>query len=155
MVEGSASVVINRPLGDVFAAISDVTRMGEFSPECTACRWVPPATGPEVGAEFEGDNVAKAGPITLKKWTTTSRVTEYRPDAVFEFSSAGYTTWRFVFEDQGNEDQGGATKVTESFSYPQYTGWQKFLYSTVLNRQKDMVAGMQQTLDRIKTALEA
>mgnify|MGYP001815931473 CR=1 FL=1 len=150
MTEGTATVVINRPVGEVFDAIADVTRMGDWSPECTAGRWVAPATGPAVGAEFEGDNLAELGPITLKRWTTTSEVTECTPNEVFEFVSAGYTTWRYEFE-AGD----GSTTVTESFSHEPYTGFQGFLYGTLLRRQAAMVNGMQQTLDRIKAALES
>ena len=62
MVEGSASMVINRPVSEVFDAVADITRMGEWSPECTGGRWVAPATGPSVGAKFEGDNMVKLGP---------------------------------------------------------------------------------------------
>lgn len=50
-VHRSVSIVINRPAADVFAAISDITRMGEWSPECVAGRRVQPASGPEVGAD--------------------------------------------------------------------------------------------------------
>ena len=71
-VTRSATTTIAAPISAVFAAVTDVTRMGEWSPECVACRWVGDATGPAVGAKFEGDNVAAVGPITLKRWTTTS-----------------------------------------------------------------------------------
>ena len=142
--------MINRPVGEVFDAITDVTRMGEWSPECTSGRWVAPATGPAVGAEFEGDNVAELGPITLKRWTTTSEITEYTPNEVFEFVSAEYTTWRYEFAEQD-----GSTTVTESFSHEPYTGFQGFLYETLMRRQAAVVKGMQQTLERIKAALEA
>jgi uncharacterized protein YndB with AHSA1/START domain len=148
-VEGSASTVINRPVSEVFAAIADVTRMGDWSPECTAGRWVPPATGPAVGATFEGDNIAKLGPLTLKRWTTTSEVTAYVPDDVFEFVAEGYTTWRYEFQDRD-----GATTVTESYSHPPRTGWQKFAYDTVARRPTAMVTGMQETLGRLQEALE-
>ena len=150
MTEGSASIVINRPVGEVFDAIADVTRMGEWSPECTAGRWVAPATGPTVGAEFEGDNVAKLGPITLKRWTTTSEVTECIANEVFEFIASGYTTWRYEFT-AGD----GSMTVTESFGHEPYTGFQGFLYGTMLRRQAAMVKGMQQTLSRIKDTLES
>jgi uncharacterized protein YndB with AHSA1/START domain len=150
MTEGSANIVINRPVGEVFDAIADITRMGEWSPECTGGRWVAPATGPETSAEFEGDNVAKLGPVTLKRWTTTSRVTECAPNQVFEFVAEGYTTWRYEFSEQN-----GSTTVTESFSHEPYTGMQGFLYGTLLRREAGMVKGMQQTLGRVKAALEA
>lgn len=150
MTEGSASIIIDRPPSEVFEAVSDVTRMGEWSPECTAGRWVAPATGPAPGATFEGDNVAKLGPVTLKKWTTTSEVTEYVPNEVFEFVAEGYTTWRYELEDRD-----GATALTESFSHVPYEGWQKFVYGTLAQRRRGMIKGLEQTLSRIKQGLEA
>jgi len=148
-VTGSATTTIAAPIGEVFNAITDVTRMGEWSSECVACRWVGDATGPALGARFEGDNVATLGPITAKRWTTTSEVVDVEPNSAFEFIAEEYSTWRYDFVEQG-----GATTVTESFSYPQYTGWQKLVYGRLLNRQKAMITGMQTTLDRVKQALE-
>ena len=122
-VAGSATTTIAAPIADVFAAVTDVTRMGEWSPECVACRWVGGATGPAVGAKFEGDNVATLGPITLKRWTTTSEVVEVEPNSSFEFVAEGYSSWRYDFVERD-----GATIVTESFSHPPYVGWQKWVY---------------------------
>jgi uncharacterized protein YndB with AHSA1/START domain len=149
MVKGSATTVINRPVSEVFEAVSDVTRMGEWSPECTAGRWVAPATGPAVGAKFEGDNIAKFGPITLKKWTTTSEISDFVPNAVVEFVAEGYTTWRYELEDRD-----GATSITESFSHEPNKGWHRFVYDIVARRSDAMVRGMQQTLFRMKETLE-
>jgi hypothetical protein len=149
-VHGAATTVVERPAVDVFAAISDITRMGEWSPECTAARWVAPASGPEVGALFEGDNVAAVGPVTLKTWTTTSRVTACEPGAVFEFVAAEYTTWRYELSERD-----GSTTITESFSFLPYEGWQRFVYSTLLRRDRSMVRGMERTLARIKASLES
>jgi len=39
-----------------YAAISDVTRMGEWSEECHACEWHDGYDGPFVGATFDGQN---------------------------------------------------------------------------------------------------
>lgn len=149
MVEGSASTVINCSAVKVFDAITDVTRMGDWSPECTGGRWVGPATGPGVGASFEGDNIAKLGPVTLKKWTTTSEVTECERAKVFEFVAGEITTWRYELEERD-----GATTVTESFSFVALEGWKKFVYETVARRSATMVKGMQQTLGRMKETLE-
>lgn len=149
MAQGSAGVVIRRPIGEVFDAVADITRIGEWSPECIAGRWVAPAKGPATGAKFEGDNVAKLGPITLKRWTTTSEVTACTPNEVFEFVASGYTTWRYEFVEQH-----GSTTVTESFSHVDYSGFQGFLYGTLLRRQAGMVKGMQRTLARVKVQLE-
>ena len=148
-VTGSATTTIAAPIADVFAAVTDVTRMGEWSPECVACRWVGGATGPAVGAKFEGDNVATLGPITLKRWTTTSEVVEVEPNSSFEFVAEGYSSWRYDFVERD-----GATIVTESFSHPPYVGWQKWVYGRLANRRKAMTTGMQATLARIKQSLE-
>ena len=149
MVQASATTVINRPAAEVFAAVADITRMGEWSPECIAGRWVAPATGPAAGARFEGDNLAKAGPITLKKWTTTSEVTELVPDEVFEFVTEGYTTWRYELVERD-----GATTLTETYGHQPHVAWQRFLYDTVARRSVGMVKGMEPTLARIKASLE-
>jgi hypothetical protein len=141
MVQGSVSVVVNRSADVVFAAISDVTRVGEWSPECVARRWVDGTTGPAVGAKSEGDNKAVVAGLTLKKWTTTSEVTACVPGDVFEFVAEGYTTWRYELEPDG-----AGTKVAESFSFPPQTGLKGFLYETVMRRSATMVKGMQQTL---------
>ena len=150
MVQGSASVEINRDAATVFAAITDVTRIGEWSPECNAARWTGGATGPAVGAKFEGDNRVAALGITLKKWTTTSEVTACVADEVFEFVAEGYTTWRYRLEPTST-----GTKVTESYEYTSAPGWQTFAYTTVMRRPAAMTRGMQRTLERIKQSVES
>jgi len=146
---GSATLVIDRPPLEVWSAIADITRMGEWSPECIAARWKGDATAPVVGAEFEGDNIVSLGTFTLKRWTTTSAVTACEPGACFEFSVEGSTTWRYVFEAAGS-----GTKVTETFSYA-VKGLQGFVYGYVLARPRTMTKGMQRTLQRLKTTLES
>ncbi len=149
MPTGSALITIERPPEEVWAAIADVTRMGEWSPECIACRWVGGASAPAVGAKFEGDNVAKVGGRTLKKWTTTSEVTASEPGSVFAFIAEGLTTWTYRFVAAGS-----GTAVTETFEYEQ-KGVMGFVYERIMMRSKSMTKGMQRTLERVKAALEA
>jgi Polyketide cyclase / dehydrase and lipid transport len=150
MTQGSTSVEIDRNPAVVFSAVADVTRMGEWSPECIAARWVGDATGPAVGAKFEGDNRFTMVGLTLKKWTTTSEVTACVPGEVFEFVAEGYTTWRYRLEPSG-----AGTKLTESYEYTTSRGAQRFLYDVVMRRPAEMVKGMQHTLERIKQSLES
>jgi Polyketide cyclase / dehydrase and lipid transport len=149
-VQGSASVEINRDPAAVFSAIADVTRMGEWSPECVAARWVGDATGPVVGAEFEGDNCVALFGVTVKQWTTTSEVTACVPGEVFEFVAEGYTTWRYRLEPRGT-----GTKVTESYEYTSQRGVRRFVYEMLLRRPTAMVNGMERTLERIKRSVES
>jgi uncharacterized protein YndB with AHSA1/START domain len=146
---GNATVTINQPPDQVWLAITDITRMGEWSPECLGGRWVDGASGPAVGAKFEGDNQIKLAGRTLKRWTTTSVVTNVEPNRCFEFLSEGYTTWRY---DLSPSETG--TQVTESFSYVS-TGVQGFIYGKLLQRPRTIVRGMGKTLARLKSALEA
>ncbi len=154
MSSGSATIIVNRPAIEVWAAIADITRMGEWSPECTAGRWVGGATGPTVGAEFEGDNVAKVAGRTIKQWTTTSEVTACEPGVVFEFVAENYTTWRYAFAAVDANGTTNGTTVTESFEYTA-KGFMGFVYKRILFRPKAMTKGMNGTLARVKTTLEA
>jgi len=152
MTTGSASVIINRTPAEVFAAVSDITRTGEWSPECISGRWVDGATGPAVGAKFEGDNKVVVAGIPMKKWTTTSEVTACTPGEVFEFVAEGYTTWRY---ELAPTDTGAGTKLTESFRFDASAGVQGFIYEKLLRRSRSMEKGIQATLTKIKAALES
>ncbi|MDZ7680015.1 MAG: SRPBCC family protein [Acidimicrobiales bacterium] len=81
----------------VYAAISDVTRMGEWSPECYACEWHDGVDGPAVGATFDGHN--RNGD---KEWTTQGKVIEADPGRAFAFECSmfdfHYSTWGYRIE---------------------------------------------------------
>ncbi|MGR7001853.1 cytochrome P450 [Yinghuangia aomiensis] len=59
---------------EVWAVLSDVTRMGEWSPECTGGRWIGRLREPVAGARFVGTN--RRGPAV---WSTRCTITEARP----------------------------------------------------------------------------
>ena len=139
-MEGQATIHINAAPGKVFALVSDVTRMGEWSPETVGAQWVDGATGPAVGAKFRGTN--KLGPF---KWSTTPTITEYVADKLFAFDAGG-TEWRYSFTAAD-----GGTSVTESFKVMSTISK---LY-TLPPRRNMLIRGMEQTLARLKQAAEA
>ncbi len=149
LVTGSASIVIDAEPDEVFALVTDLERMGEWSPESGAVRWIDGAVTAAVGARFAGDNEVRLGPLSLKSWTTESEVTVFDPPATFEFEAAGYTTWRF---DLAEADRG--TRLTESFAYPPYTGIQSVTYGLCGLRERLILRGVEQTLAGIKAAAE-
>lgn len=65
----------------VYGLVSELTRMGEWSNENTGGRWVRGATGPAVGARFQGTN--SNGKLS---WKTTATVTAAEPGRRFAFS---------------------------------------------------------------------
>ncbi|HEV2778345.1 MAG TPA: SRPBCC family protein [Actinophytocola sp.] len=76
----SRSVEIKAAPHLVWSMITDLPRMGEFSPENIGGRWVDGATGPAVGAEFRGVNRNGS-----KQWWTKVRVVAYEPERLFTF----------------------------------------------------------------------
>lgn len=56
---GCATTEIACPVADAWALVADVTRIGEFRPECVGARWIGPDRGAHVGARFEGTTRAR------------------------------------------------------------------------------------------------
>ena len=81
----------------VYAAIADVTRMGEWSEECHTCEWHDGVDGPAIGATFDGHN--RNGEHV---WTTQGRVTEADPGRAFAFECSmmefHFSTWGYRIE---------------------------------------------------------
>jgi hypothetical protein len=105
----AASRDIAAPAENVWTLVSDLPRMGEWSPENQGGKWVKGATGPALGAVFKGNN--KNG---IRRWSTTVTVVACEPGEAFEFAVTSgplaVARWRFEFEDT---DTG--CRVTESW----------------------------------------
>jgi len=65
----------------VWSLISDITRMGEWSPEARGGEWTKGATAPAVGARFKGRNA-----LGKRSWSTDCRITECEPGSRFAFA---------------------------------------------------------------------
>ena len=81
----------------VYAAIADVTRMGEWSVECEACEWHDGFDRAVVGATFDGHN--RNGD---KTWTTQATIVEAEPGRSFVFECRmfdfHFSTWGYRIE---------------------------------------------------------
>jgi uncharacterized protein YndB with AHSA1/START domain len=88
---------IAAPPERVYAAISDVTRMGEWSEECHACEWHEGYDRPVVGATFDGHN--RHGE---HEWTTQGVVIEADSGRAFAFECSmmefHFSTWGYRIE---------------------------------------------------------
>ena len=96
-MKGSVTVHIAAPAGLVWDLLSDVTRIGEFSPETFEAQWLDGATGPRAGARFRG-HVRRNG-VGPVYWTTCT-VTASDPGREFAFAVGGpggttVNTWRY------------------------------------------------------------
>ncbi len=141
---------IAAPAERVWSMVADVTRMGEWSPETTSCRWVKGASGPAVGARFRGNNRRGA-----RRWFTDCKVVEATPGERFAFRvTVGpfpVATWAYGFEPT---DEG--CRVTEEFHDER--GWVAAnggrLISGVADRTPHNQAGMETTLANLAAIAE-
>ena len=149
----SVSIDIAAPPENVYALVSDITRMGEWSPECRSCRWARGATGPAVGARFKARNKGRRGPA----WFNTPTVTVAEPGREFAFNRSGpgmgSYTWRYRLEATST-----GTKLTESYDakppVPKPMSWLTEKWVGSSDRDADLHDGMTTTLQRIKAAAE-
>lgn len=106
----AASRDIAAPSERVWALVSDLPRMGEWSPENKGGKWAKGTTGPALGAVFRGNN--RNG---IRRWSTNVTVVGCQPGKLFEFAvTAGplaVAKWRYEFEDTEN-----GCRVTESWA---------------------------------------
>jgi uncharacterized protein YndB with AHSA1/START domain len=152
---GEAHVHVSAPPEKLYDLVSDVTRMGEWSPENVKSEWIDGATGPTVGARFKGSNKNK-----LARWTTKPRVVAAEPGKEFAFvvpaivGNKDLTKWTYRFE----QDAGGGTGITESFEIvndlPWYINFGDRYVLGIKDRKADLEHAMQKTLGCIKKAAE-
>lgn len=135
----------------VWALISDVTRMGEWSPESTGGKWLGNPKGPEVGARFVGQN--RNG---KRRWATLCQVTDCVPGSRFGFhvgvGPLKIATWAYDIETTTD----GGCIVTESTVNLENKVIAKFgdLLTNVKDRAEHNRAGMEVTLSRLAEAAE-
>jgi uncharacterized protein YndB with AHSA1/START domain len=142
-IEGQATIHIDAPPEKVWAIVTDVTRMGEWSPECRKAEWIEGATGPAAGARFKGSN--KKG---ILRWSTKPTVKVADTGREFTFDVGEDTRWSYRFAPKD-----GGTDLTESFEALRYNLFFKFVQPPN-RRTRELQQGIEATLERIKRAAE-
>ena len=110
--QSSATTEIVAPIELVFSLVSDLTRMGEWSPECYKLEWEGGSNEPALGAHFRGYNR-----IGDSEWEEPGQITDFVVNQCVEFqvqqASEHPSTWRFDFSPTAV-----GTQVRESFTVP-------------------------------------
>jgi hypothetical protein len=135
----------------VWALVSDVTRIGEFSPETFEAEWLDGATGPAVGARFRGHvKRNEKGPT----YWTTCEVTVCEPLREFTFGVVQggevINTWGYRLEAAD-----GGTDVTEFFQLADKLPLKIYWFLAGWARGKTNRNGMRRTLEAVKAVVEA
>lgn len=144
------SIMVSASPEELYALVSDVTRMGEWSPVCTGCWWDDETRG--VGAWFTGRNETPS-----RTWETRSKVVADEPGREFAFVVGGdRTRWGYTFEAVGDQ-----ARMTESWEvFPAGVEFFREKYgadaeSELQARAESARSGIRDTLAAIKRAAEA
>ncbi|GAA4968167.1 SRPBCC family protein [Kineococcus glutinatus] len=156
---GSTSRVVAADARALYALVADVTRTGEWSPECRSCTWLDDAGRrarrrvDEVrpGARFRG--TSRWG---LARWSRTCEVVSAEPGREFAFRTVPHggaddaTVWRYRFEPVP-----GGTLVTESYEITRgLPPLAERIAATLLPHHRDMRPHMATTLARLAAVAE-
>lgn len=135
----------------VWDLVADVTRMGQWSPETTRCRWLTEPAGARAGARFTGANAYRG-----RRWRTECTVVAADRGREFSFDviGAGFLAvarWTYTFRPVD-----GGCEVAET--YTDRRGLLVKLFGIVAlgitdrdaHNRRTMIA----TLDRLRLAAE-
>ncbi|ETX03011.1 MAG: hypothetical protein ETSY1_01510 [Candidatus Entotheonella factor] len=152
-----ADIVIHASIGQLWRLVSDITTPVQFSEELQGVEWLDDS-GPAVGARFRGRNAHdKVG-----EWESTSVVTRYEPEAVFEWTLGDVdypaARWRFNLEPS----DAGVTLTFSAQIGPGRSGLSPAIEAMpdkeeriVERRLAEHRANMMKTLEGIKALAEA
>jgi len=141
------TVLVNAPPDAVWRLVSDVVRMGEWSPECRKVRLLG-AKRPGLGVRMVGLN--RRG---LAVWPTLSRIVRFDPGrAVAWKTRESGATWTYELEPAE-----GGTRLTGRRDLAAYTTLTRVaapLIGGAGGHDRELAAGIRTTLERIKGVAE-
>ena len=135
----------------VYALVSDLPRMGEWSPECTGVDWSGQVDRGAVGARFTGHNR-----VGWTRWSTTGTVVHADRGRRFAFEiSVGpvrAALWTYLMTPDAD---GLGCVVTEEWTDRRPTAIRAVMDRTFGPRTEHNRKGMVATLANLKAAAEA
>ena len=150
LVPRSVSIHVDASPSVVYGLVSDVERIGDWSPECRSAVWLDDRRG--VGARFRGANRSGAN-----RWSRTCEVLVDEPDREFSWRTIpggpvtdDSTHWGFVVEPAGS-----GTRLTQRMHIvkkPQ--AWFRPYIRLTMPHHLDMREQMRTTLEAIRITAE-
>jgi len=136
----------------LYAMVSNLPRIGEWSPECERVEWEGEVDEPLEGTTFIGHNAV--GPGRRIRYQRHGTVLTAEPSRAFSFitdeGGRPSTAWHYRFEPLGD----GRTRVSEAYEVRWIPTWARIL-DVPTNRHKELLRGMRTTLERLKETAEA
>jgi len=151
LTEDEIGLEIEADADVLYDMVSDLPRIGEWSPECERVDWEGDVTVPVRGTTFVGHNAV--GPGRRIRYSRHGEVLAADRGREFAFitdeGGRPSTLWRYRFEPTAN-----GTRVTEGYEVRWIPTWARIL-DVPLNRHKELLKNMRTTLEQLKTAAEA
>ncbi|MFK4086413.1 SRPBCC family protein [Kribbella sp. NPDC020789] len=148
MPDLTETITVAAPAATLYDLVSDLPRMGEWSPECTGVTWNSGTPGPAVGARFVGRNR-----VGSARWMTQGRVLAADPGREFTFEiffgPVQVALWSYEFTPTAD-----GCEVAESWT-DRRPLLVKLPSQAAFGRRSDINRrNMRITLDRLKAAAE-
>ncbi len=143
------TILVSADPAVLYDMITDVTRMGEWSPVCKSCWW-DDGQAPKVGSWFTGHNV-----LEERQWDTRCEVvTATRPREfawIVGGKEEGYVRWGYRFVPSGDK-----TSVTESWRVLRQTERIAAMDNADVPAYVERTErGIEETLENLKRVAEA
>lgn len=146
-----ASVDLAAPVDSVWALVTDVTRVGEWSVECRGCDWLDGVTEARPGAQFRGRNRRNG-----TRWSRICVVDVVEPGRRFAWHTVptrllpDSTEWSFDLQPDG-----AVVRLTLSMQVLQIPRVCDVLFAALFPQHRDRAADLEADLLRIKQRAEA
>ena len=152
---------------DAWSLVADISRIGEFSPECVDATWTR-GSAAEVGNTFDGTNLSTAvvdGEQLEVEWTRPCTIIDCEPGVSFAYTvgdrydGTPASDWRFAFEPTTD----GRCRIVQTFRHrPHGLSGVRHQADSDPQRADEIIearsaalrAGMLLTLSRMKDVLE-
>jgi uncharacterized protein YndB with AHSA1/START domain len=142
-----AQIDIDAPVQKVWALISDIKRMPEWSPQCRLMKALGPLRA--------GTRTINLNRRNYLYWPTTSTVTEVIPEKKLAFrTNMNNTVWSYELEPTANGTRVVESRNAENGIKPAANFTVDKLFGGVPNFERELVDGMNTSLARIKAAAE-
>lgn len=148
---GRSEAFARAPAEAVWRIVSDVTRVGEWSHECVAGRWLDAGGTAVPGARFKGRN--RSGPW---RWSRSCVFVDVDPPRTLAWRTGGLmgrwdsTEWRIELEATRS-----GTRIVQSYHIVRGSRLMARLYWLVVKAHRDRREALDSDLDRLARLAEA
>ncbi|OBK74958.1 SRPBCC family protein [Mycobacterium sp. 1274761.0] len=143
-----AEINVDAPVAKVWALVSDLNRMPQWSPQCRLMK--------ALGPLRQGTRTLNLNRRKFLFWPTTSTITEVIPERKLAFRvNTNNTVWSYELEPTENGTRLVESRHAENGVKPAANFTVNALFGGVPSFEQELIEGMNASLARIKAAAES